>query len=209
MQFKIIAAVEDNYGIGIDNRLPWSFKKDLKHFSTTTKQAHVKQVHVKQAHVKQASVPKKNAIVMGRKTWESIPGKMLPGRDNLVLTRSTRSTLSPNDPNPPTVGEYNDLFFFNSFEAIHEFCLQQDYDTVWIIGGSSIYNYYIKQSYINELVITKINASYVCDTVFPKIPREFLKARITMMTDVDRITNNPTTLSFEYYLILEFFFVHN
>ena len=37
MQFKIIAALEENSGIGMKNNLPWSFKKDLKHFSTITK----------------------------------------------------------------------------------------------------------------------------------------------------------------------------
>ena len=63
--YHIVAVAEDNV-IGKDNRLPWHFSSDLKHFKKLTMG---------------------NTIIMGRKTFESI-GKPLPGRDNFVLSKS-------------------------------------------------------------------------------------------------------------------------
>ena len=69
---SLIAALDRNRAIGFDNRLPWSLPNDLKRFKSLT-----------MGH----------AILMGRKTAESI-GRALPGRDNLVLTRSGRTPFS-------------------------------------------------------------------------------------------------------------------
>jgi dihydrofolate reductase len=180
MLYKIIAAIDEKSGIGQSQCLPWSFKKDFKHFSEITKQ----------------SPPNtKNAIVMGRKTWDSLPNGALAGRDNLVLTSKHADHNCSR--------ETSNLFFFNEFDSIYEFCKGQDYHIVWIIGGSSIYNYYISQSYIDELVITRINAQYECDTYFPTIPLNFSKVRSDTCTDIDRKASTASTaitLSFEYYL---------
>jgi dihydrofolate reductase len=124
MLFKIISAIDENSGIGQNPKqnpkqnhsLPWSFKKEFKHFSEKTKE----------------SPPNtKNAIIMGRKTWTSLPNGTLPGRDNLVLTRGA----TPNKADDTCSPEPNNLFFFNDFDSIHEFCKRQDYNIVWIIGG--------------------------------------------------------------------------
>jgi len=73
MQIIIIAALSDNYIIGIDNKLPWSLPKDLRHFRELT-----------------LGKP----IIMGRKTHESI-GRILPNRRNIVLSRN--KDFSPTD----------------------------------------------------------------------------------------------------------------
>ena len=64
----LVAAVAKNGIIGADNRLPWHLPEDLKHFKALTNG---------------------QAVIMGRKTWDSLPPRFrpLPGRINIVLTR--------------------------------------------------------------------------------------------------------------------------
>src|SRR3989338_11120601 len=73
--FNIIVAVDAKNGIGKKGGLPWSLPADLKHFKKIT--------------FNTTDESKMNAVVMGRKTWDSIPAKFrpLPGRLNVVLTR--------------------------------------------------------------------------------------------------------------------------
>lgn len=63
---KLILAVDENWGIGMDNEMLFHIKKDLKHFKDTTYG---------------------NIVIMGRNTYESI-GQALPGRENIILTRN-------------------------------------------------------------------------------------------------------------------------
>ena len=72
MQYKIIVATCKNNGIGYCDTLPWNIKEDLRHFSKLTKGNG------------------KNAIVMGKNTWESIGHKPLPNRDNFVLSTTMK-----------------------------------------------------------------------------------------------------------------------
>ena len=67
MNFKLIVAMCNNRGIGNKNKLPWSFSSDMKYFSSMTRGNN------------------NNAIIMGRKTFESI-GRPLPNRHNIILS---------------------------------------------------------------------------------------------------------------------------
>lgn len=77
---------------------------------------------------------KKNVVIMGRKTWDSIPAKYkpLPNRINFVLSRSNID-----------LGQYKDVYLFNSLQNAIEKLNGEDFEnrfeSVWIIGGSSIY----------------------------------------------------------------------
>jgi dihydrofolate reductase len=73
MKYNLIVATDNKNGIGRDNELPWHYPEDLKYFSKTTKSKGLNM----------------NAVVMGRKTYESI-GKALPQRVNYVLSRSLK-----------------------------------------------------------------------------------------------------------------------
>eukprot|EP01084_Bolivina_argentea_P223488 378123_1 len=78
----IVAATIPDFGIGLDGSIPWRIAGDLKFFKETT-------MVTKDRN-------KQNAVIMGRKTWQSIPNKYrpLPSRLNIVLTRNTNSELA-------------------------------------------------------------------------------------------------------------------
>src|SRR3990172_2849902 len=122
MKFSIIAAADKKMGIGIGNKLPWKLAGDLKYFSETTTKA---------------SPGKMNAVIMGRKTWESLPEKHRPlaGRLNVVLSRNEL-------PLPDGVlraSSLDDAFEKLSAPPRHEGGLRRaDVDEVFVIGGASL-----------------------------------------------------------------------
>ena len=147
---KIIVAVSENNGIGLNNSLPWHFREDLRYFSRITRGNG------------------NNAIIMGRKTWDSIPKKPLPKRDNLILTKSL-------------VGEN----CFSSIKTLIDYINTKDYDEVFVIGGETIYKQFLELGVVDEIYITKIHKNYECDTYFPEINKDFSLCSSTMTTEND------------------------
>ncbi|PIR04429.1 MAG: diacylglycerol kinase [Candidatus Magasanikbacteria bacterium CG11_big_fil_rev_8_21_14_0_20_39_34] len=130
----LIAAVSENFCIGKNGELPWNIPEDLKHFKRLT-----------EGHV----------VIMGRKTWESIPEKFrpLPKRKNVVITRQT------NYPVPEGVEVFSNLE-----EALLAFSQQ----SVFIIGGEQIYSATIEKA--DQLEITHIQKTIPDgDAFFPAI----------------------------------------
>jgi dihydrofolate reductase / thymidylate synthase len=74
--YQVVIAATRDMGIGKDGDLPWKLPGDLKFFNNVTRTT--------------SDPAKKNAVIMGRKSWESLPAKLrpLPGRLNVILTRS-------------------------------------------------------------------------------------------------------------------------
>jgi dihydrofolate reductase len=72
--FAIISACDQNYGIGINNRLPWNLPSELKYFQDVTQDS---------------------TVIMGRNTWESLPPKSKPlsNRQNIVISRNADFAL--------------------------------------------------------------------------------------------------------------------
>ena len=139
MKYNLIVATDKNNGIGKGNEMPWHYPEDLKYFSKTTKS---KGVNI-------------NAVVMGRKTYESI-GKALPNRVNYVLSRLLKRENVDKQIN-----------LFNNFEELLKDLEKNQFDECWIIGGAEIYNLFLeKTDLISEIYLTKINKDYDCDTFF-------------------------------------------
>lgn len=135
----IVGVCKYNFGIGKDGILPWHFKKDLQYFSKITRGNG------------------SNAILMGRKTWDSLPRKPLPKRDNYILSRNMK-------------GEN----IFSSLEEFVEFSKTKNYDKIFVIGGSSLYEECFEKELVENIYITYIHRDYQCDTFFPKIPKSFI-----------------------------------
>ena len=125
MKLKLIVAMCKSGGIGMKETLPWRLRDDLKRFSKLTQGTG------------------NNAIIMGRKTWDSIPQKFKPlkNRDNLILSKSF--TLSQTIDN-------NLIKTFSSIEDIIETCKKNNYEDVWVIGGANIYNQFINLNMVDE-----------------------------------------------------------
>lgn len=135
----VIAAVAKNRVIGRDNQLLWSIPEDMKHFKELT-----------QGH----------PVIMGRKTWESIPVKFrpLPNRKNIIISRQT-DFISP--------GGY---LAHSLDEALSKVI---DSPTVFIIGGGEIYAQ--AMTIATRLEITEVKQEPDGDAWFPEIDLAYWK----------------------------------
>lgn len=149
-----------NRGIGYNNALPFHFKKDLQYFSRMTT----------------GGTHENNCILMGRKTWESLPYKPLKNRENIVITRD--DTI-PNS--------------FRSVDKSLEYCREKGFDNVWVIGGSSIYEHFLRHNLAKWLYVTKIDGDYECDTFFPEIGKEW------ELVSSNKIVERNAELDFQKY----------
>jgi dihydrofolate reductase len=130
---SIIVAVAENNSIGKDNNLLWRLPGDLKRFKEITDG---------------------NTIVMGRKTFLSLP-KVLPNRHHIVITRD--KNFSIDDKNVTVI---------NSLETILE-KYSNNPEEVFIIGGGEIYASFFP--YVGKIYLTEVYKNFNGDTFFPEI----------------------------------------
>ncbi len=154
---SLIAAVSKNGVIGKDGRLPWDLPADLAYFKKTTLG---------------------HPVIMGRKTFESL-GKPLPGRENVVITRS-RNHAPPN------------CLILHSIDEALTFCEDKH---GFIIGGSQIYREFFP--YADRLYITLINEDFAGDSFLPVIEPQMW--RLISQTKGVRNEQNPYDYSFLVY----------
>lgn len=128
---SIIAAIADNGAIGKNNDLIWRLPNDLKRFKKLT-----------DGHT----------IVMGRRTFESLPKGALPNRKNVVMTSI-----------PEAIG--TSAFVCSSWEEMMD--LTEKDPEVFIIGGASIYRDAL--SIANHMYLTRVHGSFEADVFFPEI----------------------------------------
>ncbi len=133
-QTIIIAAVAENNVIGKENDIPWYIPEDLKHFREETE-----------------GYP----VIMGRKTYESLPTKPLKGRENIVLTR--REDYKP-EGGTVVKGSLKDAI---------DYCKKKDYEKIFIGGGASVYKQALPFS--DKLDITRVHRKPKGDAKFPEI----------------------------------------
>jgi dihydrofolate reductase len=132
----LIAGIAQNNCIGNNGALPWHIPEDLKHFKELTTN---------------------KTVVMGRKTWESLPEKFrpLPNRKNVVITRQTDYAA------PEGV-----LTFSSTTDAFAQLATED----IFIIGGAELYKQTIDQA--DALEITHIDQTVEGDAFFPQINAE-------------------------------------
>ena len=127
MTLTIVVAHDPNLVIGNNGGLPWRYPEDLKHFKSTTLG---------------------NTIVMGRGVFEELNETPLPGRRNIVLSRSK---------------SYDGVETYKSLdEALGNI---QD-EEVFIVGGGVLYRQTL--SMVDKMIVTEIKKEYEGDTFFPE-----------------------------------------
>ena len=132
---SIIVAVAENSAIGKDNDLIWYISDDLKRFKKLTTG---------------------HAILMGRKTYESLPNGALPNRENIVISRNTQLQL----PKCTMLHSIN--------EAIEKYSNSRE--EVFVIGGGSIYEKLLP--YAQKIYLTQVHENFDADVFFPSIKNE-------------------------------------
>jgi dihydrofolate reductase len=133
MIISLIAAVSTNNVIGNNNKLLWSLPNDMKFFKNKT-----------------WAMP----VVMGRKTFEALNSKALPGRLNIVITRNKNFTA-------------NNAVVVNSFNNAKLVAASNAYKELFVIGGGELYKQTIDDA--NRLYVTRVQAVLEGDAFFPEI----------------------------------------
>lgn len=169
--FNIIVAIDQNRGIGKEGRLPWNLPGDMKHFKDIT--------------TKTTSEDVQNVVIMGRKTWESIPEKFRPLSDriNVVLTRNQSFNVPP------------EVLKVASLDAVEK-CLEgKTYGDVYVIGGEHLFNELINNPACQKLYITHIERSFQCDRHFPSF-----ESRFKLVSKTEPKTENEINYYFAEYV---------
>jgi dihydrofolate reductase len=150
MPFHIIAAISNvDRGIGCNGKLPWNIKEDMEYFSRITQTTKNPRL--------------RNAIIMGRKTFDSIGRRPLRGRLNICISTSGEPGIT------------NSTFFCRSLdEAIQLASRHESIENIFVIGGETIYKQAIEHPLCATLFVNEVNCDddVKCDTFFPDINLE-------------------------------------
>ena len=138
MKIMMIVAMDEEGIIGKDETLPWKLSNDLKRFKKLT---------ISDGF---------NAVVMGRKTWESLPNgfRPLPERLNIVMSRDTKWSDD---------GAEIALYPGRAIEIAYA----NGCDELWIIGGSQIYELYL--THVEEIHVTRVHTKNSGNISFPDL----------------------------------------
>lgn len=133
MEIGLIAAMSRDLVIGANGELPpWKLPNDMKRFKEVTRGS---------------------AVLMGRKTWNSIPEKFrpLPGRLNIVLSRS---------PENFSTGGHNMVAKASSLIQGLEIAEENGWEKCFVIGGSQVYDNALFHRVVDKLYLTFVDVSY-------------------------------------------------
>lgn len=139
-----IMACDQKGGIGKNNSIPWKSPRDMAHFKSLTTG---------------------HNILMGRKTWDSLPNGPLPGRKNWVITSERHD-------------EYEHAFNLEGAEEYLEECKD-----AFVIGGATIYK--ALEKYIDYWYITVVEGDFGCNTRFAPDLSNFEKVSEVTVNETD------------------------
>ena len=174
---KIIVCCDNRNGIGKDNHLPWNIRSEMNLF-------------------KEKTIGKgNNCVIMGKNTFLSIPDQHSPlkYRMNYIMTK-----------NIDLINRFKDnkeIKCLKDEDELLNILNTTNYDEYWLIGGESIYFYYLKKyiHLIDEVHITIINKNYDCNKFFP-----FLESTFTIKEKHIHFEDNYT-----HYVLKNTIYNHN
>ncbi len=147
--FAIVVAFEAERGIGLAGAMPWRLPGDTAYFKRITSEA---------------PEGRENAVIMGRKTYESIPERFRPlsGRLNVVLSRTGCEPPSPS------------VIVADSLDtALNRLAHMPQVHRIFVVGGGEVYRQAVSHPRCSALYITRIQAHFQCDTHFPEFESSF------------------------------------
>ena len=166
----LILAIANNGVIGTtdpSNHIPWRLPRDTKFFRDNT------------------TGDGNNTVLMGRKTWDTIPPKYrpLPNRKNIVLSRSTASV-------------HADVTVFQSMEEVLKYLESADHPIIFIAGGLEIYRQFLPHAH--TILITRVDADVKGDVIFDDLDLSGWRRSTTERHEAD--DKNEHAMIFERYI---------
>jgi dihydrofolate reductase len=147
--FDVVVAADLDWGIGKASGLPWpKLRGDLAHFRRVTTST--------------AKEGARNAIVMGRKTWESkeVGGKPLPKRLNVVVSRG--DLVVPDG--------------VIAAKSLDEALAVKDVETIFVVGGAGLFQDALVHDQLRYVYLTRVEGRFACDVTMPNLDeRQFYR----------------------------------
>lgn len=171
--YIIVAFSSKNLGIGNNGTIPWKIKEDLQRFKELTTGS---------------------VVIMGRKTWDSIGKKALPGRTNIVLTNNKDIGGDALFMGESDVKSYVKSYLKSSGESESGSTITNDNKDIFIIGGESVYRAYMGIAI--KIYATHVFGDYECDTFFPSL--NFDKY------EIENVSNTMTSESGTKYMYVTY-----
>ena len=156
---SIIVAVSEDLGIGRANELLWHLPEDLKRFKRLTLG---------------------KTVIMGKKTWESLPKRPLPGRKNIVLTDDPLECIDCS------------VTAYSIDDALSK-C--EEGEDIFVIGGGSVYKQFMALA--DRLYITHVHEKASADIYFPEIDMNIWE--VVEREEFEGNENNKISYSYVIY----------
>ena len=166
----IVAATASTFGIGKNGDIPWKLAGDMAFFKRQTVTS---------------AASKKNVVIMGRKTWQSLPAKFRPlaQRINVVLSRNPSIRKELDIPESVIVAKSLDA----ALESLNSEDMKEGIDQIYVIGGESIYREAVASSLCSKIYLTQVDTDVPdLDTFFPFIPAHRFKQTLRSAPIVEK-----------------------
>lgn len=157
----IVVAADSDLGIARGGHIPWRLPGDLAHFKRITATA---------------APGRQNAVIMGRKTWESLPARFrpLPGRVNVVLSRHAAPELPADVIHSPSL----DAALAELEEGGAGARIGDPIDSIFVIGGGAVYADAVASPRARDIYFTRVLGSFECDVFFPRFDDRYRLIRV-------------------------------
>ncbi|TPX09794.1 uncharacterized protein E0L32_008985 [Thyridium curvatum] len=197
LELTLVVAATRDMGIGLRGTLPWTgLKKEMAYFARVTKRlpptsavrnasqklrTHTETHIVDKQATQPSPAPAVNAVIMGRKTWDSIPPRFRPLKDRLNVVVSRSFASGGQQPQPQLHGSEEDP---SAQQPLRAGSLEQALELlraraasgavarVFVIGGGQIYASSLKLAEARRVLLTRVLTDFECDTHFPLALRE-------------------------------------
>jgi dihydrofolate reductase len=183
--------MDSDRGIGRKGRIPWQIKRDRRFFKALTSSQDPAMMHgsseagalierlLTDAGTKAQGRSEgiTNAVIMGRKTWESLPSgfRPLPNRYNLVLSRTGLGISGIS------------VSVSHSLEEALEMIRQKGFPFSFVIGGAEVFSSALNRSECSNIFLTEVLHTFDCDVFLPELPSCFREKFCSRIYEEDGI----------------------
>ena len=163
MVFNLIACINKNNALGKDGDLLYHIKDDLINFKRVTKD---------------------NIVIMGRKTFDSLPNRPLKDRVNIIITRDIQY-------------KQEGCYIVHSIKECYELCEEKFSNSLcFVIGGSEIYNEFIKNDLIDTAFLTEVEDESEGDTYLSDVFHD--KEKWELINSSEEKIDNVSSLHYKF-----------